>query len=241
MELNESELKNLINNGYLVVRQFLSSEDINKYNNLYTTAKSYEPGEFVFEKNKAEALLGLPYFSLHDKINALVDLINKHTNFNLNYCRPTAAFFDTSITSLMWHQDDDTHNYRVKNYRSVNFWMPIFKPDPAKSGLCIIPPPVLRKKDQLAHDNVIGRGDIAFVVKDNETTVISGVTHEKICTFDFDIEPLGFSPVLFAGDLLLFRGDVPHRTQDHDTKRVAIGIRCSNNGFNLESNEGSGL
>lgn len=214
--------------GYLVIRQFLSSDEIKEYNGFYNTIKSQDCKEVVFEKNRPEVLMGLPYFSLHGKIDALVKLINKHTNFDLNYRRPSAAFFDTSITSLMWHQDDDTEQYHGKLYRSVNFWMPITKPDPTKSGLCLISPLKIKDIDQSAYEGVIGRGDIGFIEDTNKTTVINRHTHEVVCTFNFEIESLAVAPVLSPGDLLLFRGDVPHRTQDHSTFRVAMGVRCSN-------------
>ena len=213
--------------GYLVIRQFLSSEEIKEYNSFYTNVKSQGYTHPVFEKNRPESLLGLPYFSLHGKIDDLVQRINRHTDFNLNYRRPSAAFFDTSITSLMWHQDDDTEQYHGKLYRSVNFWIPITKPDPTKSGLCLISPLKLKEIDQTAYDGVIGRGDIGFIEDTNKTTVVNRHTHDVVCTFNFEIESLSVAPVLFPGDLLLFRGDVPHRTQDYDTFRVAIGIRCS--------------
>jgi hypothetical protein len=222
------ELEKLMTDGYTVIRQFLSSEEIREYNSFYTAIKTQVRKGLAFEKNKPEALLGLPCFSLHDKIDDLASRINDRTNFDLNYRRPSAAFFDTSITSLMWHQDDDTEQYHGKLYRSVNFWMPILKPDPAKSGLCLISPLKLKQISQAAYDGVIGRGDIGFIEETNKTTVINRHSHEVICTFNFEIEPLAVSPVLYAGDLLLFRGDVPHRTQDHDTYRIAIGVRCSN-------------
>lgn len=228
MESYELELKKLMTDGYLVIRQFLSSDEIKEYNSFYNNVKSQGYDQVVFEKNRPEALLGLPYFSLHSKIDVLVELINKQTNFNLNYRRPSAAFFDTSITSLMWHQDDDTEQYHGKLYRSVNFWIPIAKPDPTKTGLCLISPLKLKEIDQSAYDGVIGRGDIGFIEEPNKTTVINRHTHEVVCTFNFEIESLAVAPVLYPGDLLLFRGDIPHRTQDYDTPRVAIGIRCSN-------------
>ena len=225
---NNNQFEPLVTDGYMVIRQFLSLEEIREYTNFYTVVKSQSLVNVAFEKNRPEALLGLPYFSLHKKIDELVERINQCTDFNLNYRRPSAAFFDTSITSLMWHQDDDTEQYHGKLYRSVNFWMPITKPDPNKSGLCLVSPLKLKQIDQAAYDGVIGRGDIGFIEEPNKTTVINRHTHEVVCTFDFEIEPLAETPTLHTGDLLLFRGDVPHRTQDHDTDRVAIGVRCSN-------------
>lgn len=194
---------------------------------MYEVIVSQKEDGFVFKKNNPEALLALPCFSIHNKIDAVVDLINRDTEFDLNYRRPSAAFFDTSITSLVWHQDDDTDHYRGILYNSVNFWMPIIKPEPTKSGLSIVPPLALKQKDEAVYNRLIGRGDIAFIVRDDNTDVYNRLTREFICTLDFNIETMAVSPVLSPGDLLLFRGDVPHTTQDHDTRRVAIGIRCS--------------
>lgn len=195
---------------------------------MYGIIYSQKEGGYIFKKNNPQALLGIPCFSLHKKIDDMVDRINEDTNFDLNYRRQAAAFFDTSITSLVWHQDDDTDHYRGTLYNSVNFWMPIIKPEPTKSGLSIIPPLALKQKYPSVYERLTGRGDLAFIVQENNTTdVLNRISHEYISTLDFNIETMAVSPTLYPGDLLLFRGDVPHTTQDHDTRRVAIGIRCS--------------
>lgn len=222
------ELKNLTTDGYLVIRQFLSSSEIREYSSMYRVVASQKEGGFVFKKNNPEALLGLPCFSISHKIDDVVDLINRNTNFNLNYRRQTAAFFDTTITSLLWHQDDDTDHHPGILCDSVNFWMPIIKPEPTKSGISIVPPLVLKQNYPSVYKRIIGRGDLAFFVRENgKTDVLNRISHEHIFTLDCNIETMAYSPTLFPGDLFLFRGDIPHRTQDHDTSRVAIGIRCS--------------
>ena len=43
-----------------------------------------------------------------------------------------------------------------------------------------------------------------------------------------DLEELAVAPNLAAGDLLLMRGDIVHRTQDTDTQRVALSWRVAN-------------
>ena len=45
-----------------------------------------------------------------------------------------------------------------------------------------------------------------------------------------DLETLAVTPQLEAGDLLLMRGDIFHRTEDHDTDRVALSIRATYSG-----------
>jgi hypothetical protein len=43
-----------------------------------------------------------------------------------------------------------------------------------------------------------------------------------------DFDEIGDTPQLEAGDLLLLRGDVFHKTQDTDTDRIAISFRMVN-------------
>jgi hypothetical protein len=42
-----------------------------------------------------------------------------------------------------------------------------------------------------------------------------------------NIENIKETPQLHAGDLLLIRGGVIHRTQDNLTNRIAVSIRCT--------------
>jgi len=44
---------------------------------------------------------------------------------------------------------------------------------------------------------------------------------------DFDLDALAVTPSLSAGDLLLMRGDLIHKTQDADTQRVSTSIRVT--------------
>ena len=42
------------------------------------------------------------------------------------------------------------------------------------------------------------------------------------------LDALAHTPELAAGDLLLLRGDVAHRTQDTSTARIALSVRATN-------------
>lgn len=59
-------------------------------------------------------------------------------------------------------------------------------------------------------------------------TLVSYNLTDEIEHFTFDINDLKESPKLKSGDLLLMRGDLIHKTQDQNTKRIALSTRCIN-------------
>jgi hypothetical protein len=85
----------------------------------------------------------------------------------------------------------------------------------------------LRESSPDAYSLVAGKGAIGCKYKAGSTTVLLRDTGAKY-KLDFDIEAIAEAPELAEGDLLLFRGDVLHRTQDRETDRLAVSFRMAN-------------
>jgi len=140
-----------------------------------------------------------------------------------------ASYFATKRGIVFnWHQDHESYFLTQNHYDYLNFYIPIMKPQRDKSNLCIVPFDVLERESPemfrhvarsgAATCHAIGRRQI--LVHDD-----SGSLHAGATTFD----GMAVTPQLEAGDLLLLRGDILHKTQDEDTSRVALSIRlgCS--------------
>ncbi len=147
-------------------------------------------------------------------------------------------YIDTSRTERTshLHQDFDL-DYRLTrdhlNY--LNFWIPIAKPDPERSNVTVIPFDALKARSEAAFERLVGSGGHRLLSKDGATNVVGnygeileeGEEDATAFTLDFDIEELAVTPRLAAGDLLLMRGDLVHRTQDASTARTAASIRVT--------------
>jgi hypothetical protein len=142
----------------------------------------------------------------------------------------------TERTSF-WHQDFDV-DYRLtrdhKNY--LNFYVPIVKPDPRRSNVSVIPFDTLRERSESAFERLDGGGGLRLVpdgrgrtqVFGNNGEIIDGRdANEPLFMLEFDIDELAVTPSLAAGDLLLMRGDLIHRTQDTTTARTSASIRVT--------------
>ena len=90
----------------------------------------------------------------------------------------------------------------------------------------MIPFDVLERESPETFRRVVRGGATRFVVVGDKQIAVAedaGTTH----VVPVDIERLAHTPMLDAGDLLLMRGDVIHRTQDTDTERVSLSLRVA--------------
>lgn len=142
------------------------------------------------------------------------------------------------------HQDFDL-DYRLTadHHNYLNFWLPLRKPDPARSNVTLVPFDVLEAADGAACERLRGAGGYRFVPDGGRTRVFGnygrvldedededeegGDEPAPEMILDLDLDSIAVTPALSAGDLLLMRGDVVHRTQDSDTDRVAASIRVT--------------
>jgi hypothetical protein len=140
------------------------------------------------------------------------------------------------------HQDFDL-DYRLSgdHLDSLNFWIPLVKPERERSNLSLIPFDALRGRSGQAYQAVHGGGGLRWIPEGGTTAVYGNqgaaleATSEPLYRMDFQAEELVVTPLTQSGDLVLMRGDLPHRTQDQDTVRVAASIRATFSGKLLRS------
>lgn len=138
-----------------------------------------------------------------------------------------AAYFATGRgINFAWHQDHESYFTIQNHYDYLNFYIPIVKPRKDKSNLCIVPFDAFEREAPKTFRRVLRGGAARFIPMGRRTLVYfddSGSVH----LMNRNIEDLGHTPHLDAGDLLLIRGDMVHRTQDTETQRVAMSFRAS--------------
>ena len=122
-----------------------------------------------------------------------------------------------------WHSDRISYYMHQTHYHYLNFWIPIRKPEAARSGLALIPMDRLAESAPRIERALFGRG--AASIRDGRLAYeVDTHSYEEACPFD--PEALAVAPELAEGDALVVRGDVLHRTQDTETSRVAISLRA---------------
>ena len=132
--------------------------------------------------------------------------------------------------TLVWHQDVDLdYTLTGDHVGSLNFWIPVLKPERERSNLCLVPFDELARRCPGETAALVGSGARRFFVEEGRTRVVrlddDGPRDER--TLAVSLEELAVTPALDAGDLLLVRGDVIHRTQDDATERLAASIRAT--------------
>jgi hypothetical protein len=71
------------------------------------------------------------------------------------------------------------------------------------------------------------KGATRFFSEGNKTRFIDDITDEEVL-LDIDLHAIGEVPETGVGDLILFRGDVVHMTQDNNTLRVSAVFKYFN-------------
>ena len=230
--------------GYLVVPSFLSPEEIDGFRADYRAvdevARQSEPSRDDAER--AKDAIDVPYKVRHVTLEArrtidgkLAEVCKaiKHATgirANTHSGGPFGSLYFTTDgdRGLGWHQDSVSYYAYQNHYDYLNFYIPIIKPVRGKSNLSVVPFDVLGARSPEIAQAIRGRGATRFVIKRGATVVHDNARGGRHGTLPFVLDDIAVTPELDAGDLLLLRGDVVHRTQDTDTRRVAVSLRMMN-------------
>ncbi|HEY3999258.1 MAG TPA: phytanoyl-CoA dioxygenase family protein, partial [Candidatus Xenobia bacterium] len=211
--------------GYVVVRSWASPDEVTRLR------EDFEAQPLDGNKNYTLKLLGPGIIEwLTGKLHDTASQVRSHTDIRADMLAfPPPVYFAIDLgTNFPWHQDHESFFLLQEHYHYLNFYLAVVKPRPDKSNLAVIPFDRLQKLSPTFHDRVKGggashimnwiEGQPALFVDDQtgQTTVLS-----------FDPEQAAAIPELEAGDLLIIRGDMFHRTQDVETHRISASFRMA--------------
>lgn len=218
-KISNVDFKQLEDDGYCIVRNFLNRHTIELLKNDYeSTTPISNPNytTFLTEKKPFVEYLLSP---------VLKDITN-NTNINVDILNRVGGFWNSKFTGYGWHQDFEAYYLYQNAYNALNFWLPIIKPVSNKSGLSIVPHTAFASKfPELFATRIKGKGAKKFSCMGNITVITDGEVGDEI-TLNINLNDLAYSPELSPGDLLLMRQDIIHKTQDVDEDRVAFSIRA---------------
>jgi hypothetical protein len=219
MPMNDVNWKELETRGFVHIRRFLSQHDLD-------SCRADYADQPVDEANRNNAVSGASERAtarLEQPVNELMALVKANTDIRVD-CNLGAFYFATTRGVFPWHQDYESYFVSQNHYNYLNLFIPVMKPRPDKSNLCLVPFDVLKRESPGTFQRVVGKGaTMAFDLPDRQILFQAdlGVAHVTRVPLD----RLAFTPQLEAGDLLLLRGDILHRTEDGDTERVALSMR----------------
>jgi Phytanoyl-CoA dioxygenase (PhyH) len=217
----DATLKDLETRGFVVIRSFLSASELDAaradYAHQQTNAnRNYKVSLASAEENAR--LVG--------RVQEAMDAVTAQTDLRPDTPSGGAYFATGRGVTFSWHQDHESFFATRNHYDYLNFYIPIVKPDPRKSGLCVVPFDVLQRECPRTYQLLYRSGASRFIRLGSRRVVFCddrGTVH----VMPKDVEALAEAPELEAGDLLLMRGDIIHRTQDADTERVALSFRVA--------------
>lgn len=214
----------LMTKGFLKVSNFLNSEEIAEFIAVYDQIKKTYINE---NYNVFTSFINAKYES---KYQELAKEIAENTDILVNQTLGCSCYFDTAETDLIWHQDHEPYYKWQGGYDFLTFWTPLIKPNAQKSGLSVLPFDKMRSLNlDFVKNELWGKGAKFFYPEGNLTKWTDDDSgKETTGTLNFNINDIAESPDLSAGDLLIFRGDTAHRTQDTSTRRLAFSVRMVN-------------
>ncbi len=219
-------VKDLETRGFVIVRDFLSPDEVQLLRDDYSQLSLDDNRNFNSKAPTVDVVA-----KMTPRFDDVLRQINEQTTIRVDvYVPDTSLYFEVGTkegVNFPWHQDHESFYIVQNHFDYVNFYMPIIKPQLAKSNVKVIPFDVLNSVAPSAHDFLVGNGAGHFhPLGDRWLATNDDLGGMRV--IKADLEDLAVTPELDVGDLLLLRGDIIHRTQDADTTRVALSWRAAN-------------
>jgi ectoine hydroxylase-related dioxygenase (phytanoyl-CoA dioxygenase family) len=218
--------------GYVVIPNFLDSKNIDMLKNDNLSQGRQEAitnRNWNYVSNSALA-------ELAPLINNTLSLVKEHTKLDVDLIMPNSMYLDNQVSPFdKYHQDFEVYYILQQNVNKLNFWIPIVKPNSNKSGLGIIP---MDKLISLAPDyknKIVNNGATHYFVE-GTTTRVENYNLGESYQLQMNLDDIAVYPEIRAGDLLLMRGDTIHKTQDTDTNRLSVSVRCTQGSAKINKN-----
>jgi hypothetical protein len=211
--------------GYVVVRDFLNSEEVERFASDFRAQAVGDSKNYVI-KSVSDELTREVNSGRFSPIAKMVGQVAATTSTKCDGLRGGVYFASELGTNFGLHQDHESYWQHQDHQHFLNMHIQIVKPDPERSNLQVVP---FDRLPTEIRDRMVGNGASRLLRGFGEHGVFSDDSSGTIrCHAPENLEALIETPQLSSGDLLLMRGDVMHKTQDADTKRVALSYHAVN-------------
>jgi hypothetical protein len=205
--------------GFIHIPGFLTPEQVESCRKHY--AGNPQAGGGLNVPNAAEAVA-----TLTEPIGALIRSVVAHTGVRVDSFASASYFATERGVRFEWHQDHGSYYFFQTHANYLNLYIPIIKPAVDKSNLSVVPFDALARHSPDVAKWTMWSGATSVVPHGSGQLIVSDQSG-RARTVPFRFDDIACTPQLNAGDLLLVRGDLFHKTQDSDTDRVALSIRLA--------------
>ncbi len=211
--------------GFLVVPRFLDEAALAGLNLDFDAAEPpKDPAYAIHAAGPAAVAL------LAERCSEAARAVGRHTDLAVDAVAGASYFSIEGGVDFGWHQDHESYYEFQDHYHYLNFYVPIRKPDRKLSNVALVPADSLEASAPRIFQRRRGKGACRAIVSPQGNTAFLDDDDGSVDAAPFDIDRLALVPELDAGDLLLWRGDVFHKTQDTRTPRVAVSLRMLGGG-----------
>lgn len=228
----DERLRDLTGRGYTVLPGFLAEPDLARLRQDYAhpSPEKFPGADYrrddthAYSRRELVATFEPRLLELGRRIGAVT---NTQVDLVVN-----ALYADTAVMNFAhWHNDIWPIYIFQDPTQYLHVYVPFLKPERAKSNLEVLPCDSLAQLvPDLAEVLVESRArpHAVRVRHDPLQTEFTDRTNGKATRIESDLRTIAQCPNLEAGDALIMRGDVYHRTQDVETRRVAVSFRMTN-------------
>jgi len=206
--------------GFLVIHNFLTEAERE------LLLRDYESPRAVAGNSNYDLKLVGPEVCarFEPRLQSVTAAVHSATGIEADLTTAGLYFAIERGVNFAWHQDHESYFLFQEHYHYLNFYIPIIKPDPQRTNLCVVPFDSLRASVPEFYERLVGGGATRFAPDGGRMAVTEDESAMNY-VLPVDFERLAVAPELVPGDLLLLRGDMIHRTQDTSTERVAVSFR----------------
>ncbi len=231
-ELSESQAAEVSRRGFVYIPGYLGETDLELLRQGFQEALEKDPNNDYFRIMPGTVLSKFqPMFqAISSSIRCAgikVDGVYGGGLYFANYAaRPDSnPKAKARGVALDWHQDHDSYYMWQDHHNYINVYIPIEKPDPDRSNLTVVPFDNLSRQAPELCEKMLARGATRARKSFGRWVILDDEWGGKLGKLGCDPAEIEETPSLRAGDLLLMRGDILHRTQDTLTRRVAVSFR----------------
>jgi ectoine hydroxylase-related dioxygenase (phytanoyl-CoA dioxygenase family) len=218
------DVRDIDTKGYAIVRNFLDVEERKTLTEMYWKKRN---AGVEYNPNYQIITTPLNIQSIISKLMVLKQNVNEQTGSTVDMIPGVIEFAHSDYINYAWHQEHESYYALQKMRDFFRIWTPLVKEHANQSGMHFIPNNVLKEQHPEIAEMLHDRGASQFYVEDGKTRYLDDeIDEEKI--FDFNLFDMAETPDINAGDMVIFRGDVIHKTQDVDTKRLASVFKFIN-------------
>ena len=210
--------------GFHVISNYLTETEVAAFARDYAASEVTDNNAYALGKVSPETLAGVK-----TKLQKLVHFTKTVGVFEPGHLGGGSYFATEKGIDFSWHQDHESLFIQQTHRDYLNIYIPVIKPNIHKSNLSLIPIDAWKAHAPEAWELLEWQGASSVRIANNKTYISNDHSGGNRVTLDFALDEIAETPPLNSGDALLLRGDMFHKTQDTQTRRVALSVRAWNN------------